>query len=222
MSFRSFIGALLLILGGGFLAEQMNLLDFSTFISTWWPLLIILFGIIQLLSRQAPPLGAAIVIAIGVLIQLTNLSILPGDFVDYFLPLLMILIGAWLIITRFTQHPGATAESDLLNYFTAFSGIKETISSSNFQGGSVVCLFGGADINLRHCTIDPKGATLDLNCAFGGIDLRVPDEWQVKISGIPLFGGWENKTQPASDITDSPPVLEVRCFIAFGGVDVTN
>jgi hypothetical protein len=48
----------------------------------------------------------------------------------------------------------------------------------------------------------------------------VPDDWKVVISGIPLFGGWDNKTKVNTN--DNSPILRIKCTVAFGGLDITN
>jgi hypothetical protein len=63
---------------------------------------------------------------------------------------------------------------------------------------------------------------LDLLVAFGGIDIRVPQDWKVVTTGIPIFGGWENKTESIENSQPEAPVLEVRCMAAFGGVEIIN
>ena len=85
-----------------------------------------------------------------------------------------------------------------------------------------MAVFGGSEIDLRECRLDPAGATLDLTAAFGGIEVSVPLEWKVKMTGLPLFGGWDNKTQRRDQMAEGGPELRVRCVAAFGGVEVHN
>ena len=48
MSGRHIIGAILILLGTGFLLDQLDIWDFSGLLGTWWPTAIILIGVIQL------------------------------------------------------------------------------------------------------------------------------------------------------------------------------
>jgi hypothetical protein len=59
--------------------------------------------------------------------------------------------------------------------------------------------------------------------------IAVPQDWVVEISGIPLFGGWSNKTVTHRKDASSPPVLgadrttlRIKAFVAFGGLEVKN
>jgi len=43
----------------------------------------------------------------------------------------------------------------------------------------------------------------------------------VRMSGLPIFGGWDNKTRRKGDAGDGP-TLTVRCVAAFGGIELHN
>jgi len=40
------------------------------------------------------------------------------------------------------------------------------------------------------------------------------------VKGIPIFGGWSNKTSSKNYINPNAPVLTLHCFVAFGGVEI--
>ncbi len=223
MSGRIFFGGLLVILGLGFLLEVLGFLEFGSLLETWWPLIIIAFAVIQLVSQPGSYLGAGIVLAVGLLLQAVQLDLLPGSIWTYFWPLLLIVIGGWLVLNRF-RRPSLPAASplDRMNSFIAFGGINPRNNSSNFTGGSITALFGGAEVDLREAQLSPDGANLDLTVAFGGVDVFVPENWQVHMSGIPIFGGWEDNTRAGGVSDPTAPVLKVSTLVAFGGAEVKN
>ena len=47
ISWRTVLGAGLLIVGGGILLDRAGLIDFGSIASTWWPMLIIAVGVLQ-------------------------------------------------------------------------------------------------------------------------------------------------------------------------------
>jgi hypothetical protein len=63
---------------------------------------------------------------------------------------------------------------------------------------------------------------LDSFVMFGGIELMVPENWKVHVGGMPIFGGWSNKARLREDAPADLPMLHVRCFVAFGGIEVHN
>jgi hypothetical protein len=57
---------------------------------------------------------------------------------------------------------------------------------------------------------------------FGGAEVMVPAEWTVKVPGLPILGGWENKTAMTGERTVAGPALNVNNLVAFGGIEVHN
>lgn len=220
MSTRAFFGAVLLFLGAGFLGESLALWSFGGFIGSWWPLLVILFGVLQLVTRSISVFAAAFITFIGLLLQV---SFLPGfEFNAFTLigPLLLIFIGGWLVLSRTSLFPGVR-NVEGMDYFVAFGGLDERIRQDSFEGCSITAIFGGGDVDLSESTVSPDGARVEVNAIFGGLDLRVPENCRVKITGVPLFGGWDNKTRTPAD-AESAPQLDVHVFTAFGGIEIKN
>ena len=58
---------------------------------------------------------------------------------------------------------------------------------------------------------------------FGGVDIRVPRDWNVVMKGVGIMGGYEDKTShPQSAEGVSPKQLIIQGHAIFGGVDVKN
>jgi hypothetical protein len=60
---------------------------------------------------------------------------------------------------------------------------------------------------------------MDIVVAFGGVEIAVPEGWRVEVKGIPLFGGWSNKTK-GDLVGDDAPLLSIEALVAFGGLDI--
>jgi predicted membrane protein len=221
MSWRAFIGIVLVILGAGFLLDQLEVIAFGELLSTWWPLILIAIAVIQLATRSVAPAVSLFLLLVGAYLQVAQLDILPIDLGQIFWPSLLILTGLYLVLTRSLRRPADANPDDLLNSFVIFGGTEQRLQSQNFRGGSAVALFGGTDIDLRDAALAPEGATLDLTAAFGAIEVVVPEPWKVRMSGLPLFGGWDNKARRPADAADGP-TLTVRCVAAFGGIELHN
>ena len=79
---------------------------------------------------------------------------------------------------------------------------------------------GGCEIDLRPSTIAEGPAVIECFALWGGIDLIVPEDWMVTGKVIPLMGGFEDNTKPA---TGGPrKELIVRGLAIMGGVEVRN
>jgi len=61
MSARLIAGLVLVILGIGALLDHLTAFDFGSFISDWWPILLVLVGVVQLTTRSVPVAGPLVV-----------------------------------------------------------------------------------------------------------------------------------------------------------------
>jgi hypothetical protein len=221
MALRNWFGAGLVIVGAGLLADQLYpALEFGQWLAKLWPLAIVLLGLIVLLTRTSTWIGGIIILVLGGLLQLIALGIMGENVWALLFPALLILAGV-LVIFRLGRPAGSVAKSgDTLDHFIIFSGLEIRPRIVNFRGGSVTASFGGANIDLRDSKMAPEGARLELTAAFGGIDLILPQDWRLDIDGIPLFGGWSNKTVAPTSMDG--PVLTIRCLALFGGIELKN
>ncbi|WP_087973862.1 LiaF transmembrane domain-containing protein [Oceanobacillus rekensis] len=218
MSGRVWLGLFFLLFGSGFLLHQADIIDLGQLLSAWWPLLLIIIGIIQLINRtHSTAFPGFVFLLIGVFFfvnQWFDLNLL-----SYLWPLIFIFIGIFIIFTRVKRgSPSHTGES--LNTFVLFSGAEIKSQSKNFQGGSVMTILGGAEIDLRGAVI-AEGASLDFTSVLGGVSIIVPENVQVDISGVPILGGWEDKTRNHRE-NEEVVVLKLNCLTILGGAEIKN
>lgn len=207
---------------------------------TWryWPVLLIAYGV-SCITRRRGVTGLAwafIWMLIGGSILAEQLGYLHGNIA---LPLLLISFGVMSLAAtvdrrsgRFLcsrRRPGKESCSEFtadgyLHETAVFSHSERKIMSRSFLGGDLVAIFGGVDIDLRNAAI-PAGsaALLDTNVTFGGVDVRVPENWNVVMQGMPVFGAFEDKTVHYSGNGDpASPKLVITGRCVFGAVTVEN
>ena len=214
---RYMLGILFILLGLGLLLHKMDVIS----IGQWWPLLIVLLGLYQLIKGKGASKGGLLLILIGGFILCKIHGLLPDDWGIYIWPAVLIIIGIFILVDGLKA--GLPVDNrDHVDYFAAFSGVNARLQSRNFKGGSAVALFGGIELDLKNAEIAEKNATLDLVVMFGGIDIRVPKHWKVEVTGFPLIGGWDNKTDytPLSGMDEK--TLRIKCMVIAGGVDIKN
>ncbi|QUH25395.1 LiaF transmembrane domain-containing protein [Serpentinicella alkaliphila] len=221
MNGRKLFGLILVALGIILMLDKVGMyaVNFAYIISNYWPMAIVLIGIFNLFDNSHSKLGSLITVTIGVLLQLKILGYFNIFNYLYLWPVILILLGIHVI---FSKSDGKYKDTrDKIDSVALFSGCNTRNFSQNFKGGSVVAIFGAADIDLRDAqAIAGKEMSLDVFTLFGGVDLIVPKEWNVTVKGLPLFGGWSNKTIVSKNIES--PLLKISCFVAFGGMDIKN
>ena len=222
MNARTFFGILLVAFGGGLLLDRAGVLDFGQIISTWWPLILIAIAAVQIVFRTAPLIGSLILLAVGLVFQAITLNLLPSNIWNYLWPVALVAIGLWLVLARGWTGGSQVRSEDQLSSFVAFGGANPRVVSDQFEGGSVTTVFGGSEIDLREAQMAAQGAALDVTALFGGVEIIVPAEWRVTLTGLPLFGGWDNKTKYAGEKGAEGPALKINCLAAFAGIEVHN
>lgn len=218
---RSLLGALLILLGAGFLLQQFEVFQFGNVFATWWPMILILLGATQLFAKPPAYTPAIILIGLGAVFQMRTLGYVQVSVFRLIWPLLLIFIGIRIVMNT-ANRPIPGIEDSYINNFNIFSGYETKVTSSAFKGGSITSVFGGSEIDLREAKLAGEEAFMDITAIFGGSEIRVPSHWIVKADGLPIFGGIDNTTkhEPIEDIPS--PKLIIRGLALFGGVDIKN
>jgi hypothetical protein len=88
-----FSGVLLVVLGALFLADQMGALHIGQLFHTWWPAILVLAGIVNLIEKPSAPFGPLILLTVGVALLLANLGVVQMGSVWRLWPLVLIAAG---------------------------------------------------------------------------------------------------------------------------------
>ena len=217
-----FTAGILILLGVLFLIDNLNVfnLDTGDLIGTWWPSVLVFLGVVQILSgRGSSPVGPLFVIGIGIFLQLLVL-----DWVGWGVLWPLIIIGVGLTVLfqgRLRRRPSATiSESGTIDISAIFGAAERRVTSDDFRGGKLSAVFGGVELDLRDAHLTAN-ASLKVKVLFGGIEIKVPDEWNVEIQGAALFGATEDsRRHRATHEQESAPTLRVNTSIVFGGLDI--
>jgi hypothetical protein len=88
-----FSGVMLVILGGLFLADQLGALHVGQVFHTWWPAILVLAGLLNLIEKPAAPFGPLILLTVGTALLLANLGVVKFGSVWRLWPLVLIAVG---------------------------------------------------------------------------------------------------------------------------------
>jgi hypothetical protein len=242
-------GFILVSVGAGLLAREFGLLPPQVRILDFWPLFVVLIGISVLLraSGVTSRFLALAFIATGGVLLAGNLGLL-GFSATRLWPVLLVLLGlAALFRSRrgpewpepepaphFGSEPmpaddsmlddpdldQLTDQDRLIRQYTC-AGAQLRIESQAWKGGEIGVTAGGVELDLRQARLDPEGALLVLRVLMGGVEIRVPDTWQVQLDVTPLFGGADDSTRSTQGAS-SAPRLRIVGNVTLGGVNVQN
>jgi predicted membrane protein len=220
-------GALIVAAGVALLLDHMGVIAIGS-LFRFWPMVLIFFGVGHLFTPSNRAWGG-ILIVVGALFQLNTLGITHLRFADMW-PLAIIAVGLmlmWGALKPPIVLKGSVDAADVLEAVAIFGGTERRIKSQTFKGGRVISIFGGVELDFRDANIDGDEATLDINCIFGGVEIRVPDTWNVHSRSIPVLGGYSDKTGPSSSAPQDPSgprrkTLIVTGTVIFGGVEIAN
>lgn len=119
-----------------------------------------------------------------------------------------------------TTISGEAYHDTVLDIVSIFAGIKKNVLSKQFRGGEVVCVFGGAEINLANADfISP--VVIDVVNVFGGTKLVIPSNWEVRSEATAIFGGIDDKRAQSSMMVPEKVVI-LKGTIMFGGIEINS
>jgi len=95
-----FSGILLVIFGALFLADQMGALHFHEVFAMWWPAILVLAGLLNLIERPASALGPLVMLTIGVALLLSNLHVVKFESVWKLWPVILIIAGLNILFSH--------------------------------------------------------------------------------------------------------------------------
>lgn len=219
ISKRTFLGLIIILIGVTFFLGTIGIIDSDYIFSTYWPILLIAFGLISLIDRSTRNIFGFTLVIVGVFYQVKLLNwFFEGiDIWNIIWPLFIIIVGFWFLFPKRNK----TLSIDTLNQTAIFSGANVINTSSDFRGGELTAVFGGLEVDLRQTIIKTdESVIIDTFTAFGGISLKVPDNWRVEMRGLPIFGGWDNKKKDSKVGPEANHVVIVKCLILFGGIDI--
>ena len=215
-------GIVLIAAGVIWALNALDILSVNVFFDGWWTLFIIVPSVIGLFTEREKT-GNVIGIVIGALLLLCCRGVLSFSVLwKLLVPGIIVIIGIKLILTGIF---GSRANEILKNLkaegkdtksgFAAFSGVDLCYDGQVFEGAELTAVFGGIKCDLRNAVIE-KDCAIQICAVFGGIDIIVPDNVNVKAVTNSIFGGVSNKTAVRKDA----PTVFISGTCMFGGADI--
>lgn len=157
-------GTIVTAIGLFFLIEKTSVIypydiHFGLFVSTYWPALIILLGVLILLGA---------IFRTG---RFGKNHHRKGNWKENYTP------------DENENNDGK------INYQFSFSGTEQVILDPVFKGGSIDVTFGGMELDLRRTSLAEGDTFLYVKTTFGGVEITAPDNWNIEIRSKAVLGG---------------------------------
>lgn len=214
-------GVVFVIVGLIFGLNAMGVTDINVFFRGWWTLFIIIPSLIGII-KEGRNIWNYIWLLIGMVLLLSAQGILDISKVGKLIfPAILVIIGLSMIFkdtigTKINEKIKELNKEGKEEYYATFSGQKLSFTGNEFKGASLNAVFGGIDLNLKNATIE-QDQIINATTVFGGIDILVPNNVNVKVKSNSIFGGVDNKIK---DNKENVPTIYVKAFCLFGGIDV--
>ena len=214
-------GILFIIVGLIFGLNAMGITDINIFFRGWWTLFIIIPSLIGVI-KESYKVGNYIWLLIGIVLLLSAQGIINFSTIwKLALPTILVIIGLSIIFkdvvgSKINDKIKELNKQRKTEYYATFSGEELTLTGSEFKGASLNAIFGGIDINLKDAVIE-EDIVINSTAVFGGVDILVPNNVNVKVKSSSIFGGTDNKM---TENKENVPTIYVKAFNLFGGTEI--
>ncbi|MBO4813209.1 hypothetical protein J5491_03635 [Candidatus Saccharibacteria bacterium] len=222
-------GIAIIALGVIFGGNAIGLFDINVFFDGWWSLFIIVPSAISLITEREKFASLGF-LAAGVILLLAAQNVFSYDVAwKAILAVFLIIIGVSIIFRNvfhskndkeIAKKIDGMKDGKTMDSQTAvFSGSDRIYNDEVFSGSNLVAIFGGVDLDLRKAKFE-KDTVIKAFCLFGGIDIKVPKDVQVKIKSGFIFGGISDERKSGDNKGKYTIYLDAGG--GFGGLSITD
>ncbi|MCY3565464.1 MAG: LiaF-related protein [Gammaproteobacteria bacterium] len=197
------------------------------------PYLLVLAGIFWITrsNKGGAPLMAWLVIIFGAVLIVSQIGLFGLSFSELFVPLILVTVAFFLVNPRnLLPRSLNTANEDLdpdqqeIKLFAFMGGGELNFHSKRLKGGEVMAIWGGYEIDFSDADMEGDSMQLHVYCVMGGVEIKVPANWNVEKSGaLCIMGGFSNKTRNMAEELNLPSkTLVVTGLALMGGGEIRN
>ena len=227
LSSQVIIGLMVIAVGVIFTLDNLGIIYAEDYLR-YWPAGLLLIGAVKVWHARKDGQGwfsGLLFLGAGAYMLMNRITYIRIDPRVIF-PLFLVFLGGFMVWRGVFGRRCSSRAGDGLSRFSSLAvmgGVARRSNSPQFEGADLTAIMGGCDVDLRDASIAPNTeAVIDVFAFWGGIDLKVPEDWIVINRVIPLMGGVDDKTR--TPIASSAPQkrLIVRGIVIMGGIGIRN
>jgi Cell wall-active antibiotics response 4TMS YvqF/Domain of unknown function (DUF5668) len=217
-------GLMIVVLGVLFTLDNLDLIHAGDYLR-YWPAGLVAVGLLKIYHALRDGhgwVGGLIFVGIGTWMLLNGILYFTIN-IRELLPLTLVAFGGYLVWRGFggKRHARPSDGQSSFSALAIMGGVARRSSSPGFTGADLTAVMGGCEIDLRQASIAPgTEAVIDIFAFWGGIDIKVPEDWTVVMRAMPLMGGVEDKTRAPQ--ASALKRLVIRGIVVMGGVAIKN
>ena len=219
------IVALGIIFGG----NAIGIFNIDIFFDGWWTLFIIVPSAVSLITDKEK-ISSLVFLAVGIILLLAAQNVFSYDVAwKVILAVFLVMIGIGIIVKSVFRTKvdkeiekkirDLQDEKTMDSQVAVFSGSDRAYKDETFNGSTLLAVFGGVELDLRDAKFT-KDTVIKAMCLFGGIDIVVPEEVQVKVKSGFIFGGISDDRK--GDTNKGKYIIYVDAAGGFGGITITD
>lgn len=159
-----------------------------------------------------------------------------NNFEQYYWATFFIILGAFIIFVPSRirhkwncrrHHPhndwGKFVNQNIdgeINISTSFSTLEEVVLDTEFKGGKIEVSFGEVTLDLRRTSLKEGTTELRINGRFSGINIFVPENWNIRVERQMSFGGVSDKRMTSRTPIDMSRELVIYVNCSFAGCEI--
>ena len=220
-------GIAIVALGVIFGGNAIGLFNFDVFFDGWWTLFIIVPSAVSLITEKER-LQSLAFLGAGIILLLAAQKVFDWDVAwKAILALFLILIGLSIIFRSIfhskndkeVEKKVKDADDKTMDAQTAvFSGSERVYNDEVFSGSNMVAIFGGAELDLRKAKFT-KDTVIKAFALFGGVEIKVPEDVNIKSKSGFIFGGISDERKGESK---GKYTIYLDAAGGFGGITISD
>ena len=220
-------GIAIVALGVIFGGNAIGLFNFDVFFDGWWTLFIIVPSAVSLITEKER-LQSLAFLGAGIIMLLAAQHVFEWEVAwKAILALFLILIGLSIIFRSIfhskndkeVEKKVKDADDKTMDAQTAvFSGSERVYNDEVFSGSNMVAVFGGAELDLRKAKFT-KDTVIKAFALFGGVEIKVPEDVNIKSKSGFIFGGISDDRKGESK---GKYTIYLDAAGGFGGITISD